>query len=87
MTTKALKAEATGSDVEFEFNGITYTVPASINDQSLDVLEAIEDGRITAAVRAIIGDAQYAVFKSTKPTIGDLNVFFEALQKAAGWGN
>lgn len=84
MTTKAIKAEAQSTYTEVEYDGETYSVPPTM-EWDLDVLEALEDGQIVKAVRALLGEEQYAKFKSTKPTVADLNALFEEIGKAAGF--
>lgn len=81
--TSAAKAEALNEAVTFEYDGETYTVAAS-KDWDLDVLEQYEEGKVAATVKALLGPEQWATFRSTKRTVGDLSDLFEALQKAIG---
>ncbi|GAB1641770.1 hypothetical protein [Krasilnikovia sp. MM14-A1259] len=81
--TAAARAEAIGAPIKFAYDGELYEIPPS-KDWDLDVLEAIDEGRITTAVRLIVGDEQWSVFRSTRRTVGDLNDFFTEAQKAAG---
>lgn len=84
MTTKAIKAEAQSTHTDVEYQGQTYSVPPTM-EWDLDVLEALEDGQIVKAVRALLGEEQYQKFKSTKPTVADLNALFEEIGKSAGF--
>lgn len=84
MATKALKAEAQNTHTDVEFDGQTYSVPPTM-EWDLDVLEALEDGQIVKAVRALLGEEQYGQFKTKKRTVADLNALFEAIGAAAGF--
>lgn len=82
MTTAA-KAEATKKPHPFTFDGESYTVPNTTN-WDLSVIEALEDEKIIAAVRAIVGLEQWAKFKKKTRKVEDLNAFFEKISEAAG---
>jgi hypothetical protein len=87
VSTSAIRSEATGSSVEVEFDGVTYAIPTP-EEWSIDVLEAFEEGKVTAVVKAMIGEDQYASWKSGKSRkVSDLTEFFEVIQKALGLGN
>lgn len=77
------KAEATDADVTFDYDGTTYTIPAT-KDWDLDVLEAYEDGKIAATVKAVLGAKQYATFRSVPRKVSDLADLFQSLQTAVG---
>ena len=72
--------------VTFEYGGASYAV-GSADGWDVEVLEAFEDGKIVTAVRALLGVEQWARFKATKPTVGELNEFFEVAAEALGLGN
>jgi hypothetical protein len=80
------KAEATTGVVSFEFDGDAYEVPTSDN-WDLDVLEAYEDGKIVATVKALVGPAGWATFRAKPRKVSDLDTFFNAIQEALGLGN
>jgi hypothetical protein len=80
------KRDALKTAQPFEFEGETYTAPAS-SEWDLDVLEALEEGRMIAAVKALVGPEQYARFRAKHSKIADLEAFMEALQGAVGAGN
>lgn len=82
MTTPA-KTEATKKTVSFTYEGEKYTIPTT-KEWDLEVIEAIEDEKIVAVVRGILGDAQWATFKSKSRKVADLNDFFSAISKATG---
>ena len=78
-----IAAEALSEAIEFDYKGVTYSIrPAS--EWPFEVLEAFEDGKVAALLRALLGADQYAAFKATKPTMADAGELVEALQRAAG---
>lgn len=82
----AKKNDATGTMHAVEFNGETYDVPPA-EDWDLDVLEAIDESRMTSALRALLGDDQYDKFRLTNKKVRDLGAFFETAGKKVGAGN
>ena len=82
----AVKADVLGTDIAFDFDGDSYTVPPT-SDWDLDVLEAIEDGKMIGAVRSLLGVSQWATFKAKRRTASDAAALYEALQGALGLGN
>ncbi|MFF1812388.1 hypothetical protein ACFVXW_25305 [Streptomyces sp. NPDC058251] len=82
----ATKNDATGTPTPVEFNGDTFLVPPA-DDWDIDVLEAIDDQRMTHALKALLGDDQYATFRKTNRKVADLGKFFEVAGKAVGAGN
>lgn len=82
MTTPA-KTEATKKTVSFTYEGDKYTIPTT-KEWDLEVIEAVEDEKIVAVVRGILGAEQWAAFKSKSRTVDDLNSLFTAISKAAG---
>lgn len=84
MTAK--KNDALGTFHVVEFNGETYAVPPA-DDWDLEVLEAIDESRMTVALRALLGDEQYVKFRATNKKVKDLGAFFTAAGKKVGAGN
>lgn len=82
----AARAEAEGASIEFEYDGETYSIPSHAKAWDVDVLEAVEDGKIATAARALVGADQWRQFKAKRRSVEDLNDFFEAMQKAGGFG-
>ncbi|WP_405560685.1 hypothetical protein [Streptomyces sp. NBC_01180] len=80
------KNDATGATHTVEFNGDTYQVPPA-DDWDLDVLEAIDESHMTTALRALLGDEQYATFRKSNRKVRDLGAFFETAGKVVGAGN
>lgn len=80
-----VEAEATGTDtVEVAYKGVTYAFPASMDDADGDVLEAIDNQKLSHAIRGLLTDDQYKRFKATKPKISDYGALFEAYAKVIG---
>ncbi|WP_030737207.1 hypothetical protein [Streptomyces sp. NRRL S-31] len=82
----ASKNDALGTSTVIEYNGDTYSVPPA-EDWDLDVLEAIDDQRMTHALKALLGDDQYATFRKSNRKVADLGKFFEVAGRAVGAGN
>lgn len=76
-------AEALGDKIPFSARGVDFALTPS-SEWDFEALEAYEEGKIALFLRLILGDAQYAAFKATKPKVADVNEFVEALQKALG---
>ncbi|WP_433434503.1 hypothetical protein [Nonomuraea sp. CA-141351] len=86
MSKTAQRAEADGKPFPVEYNGVTYTVPTPM-EWDADVLDFIEAGRVTAALRLILGDEQYEQFRETKPKLRQAAELVELIGSAAGTGN
>lgn len=80
------KNDATGKPITFEYDGETYEAPPAEN-WDLSVLEAIDDGKLTHAVKALLGAEQYATFRGRHSKVTDLNGLFESMTAAVGSGN
>ena len=80
------KQDVTKQHSTFEYDGETYSVPPA-DDWSLEALEAVDEGKMTTAVRELLGEEQYAKFKSGgRRTVGDLGKLFEAAGEAVNGG-
>lgn len=77
------KSEATKSKITFTFDGDKYQINPT-TEWDVDVLEAVEDGKVVSVVRAILGDKQWETFKVKPRKVEDLNKLFEAISKAVG---
>lgn len=84
--TVSKRADATGEAREVEFNGETYVVPTA-DDWDIGVLEAIDEQRMTHALKALIGEEQYARFRKSNRKVRDLGNFMNAAAKVVGAGN
>ena len=79
----AARAEALGEKIAVTFEGAEYAIlPTS--EWDYEVLEAFEEGRIVAFLRALLGDEQHSRFRATKPKIAAVTLFMEEIQKALG---
>ena len=75
-----LESEATDAPLSFDHRGLTFTVPAPL-DYPLAVLEANTELEI---VRLVLGDAQWAEYTSTSPTVRDFQALVEKVNETAG---
>ena len=75
---EAVEAEALDKPIEIEFDGEVYVIPPPL-DLPLEILEANDE---LTFVRLILGDEQYARFRSKPRKIRDLQRLGEALNKA-----
>ncbi|MFJ9961077.1 hypothetical protein [Streptomyces avermitilis] len=80
------KNDATGEAHEVAFNGETYLVP-SADDWDIDVLEAIDEQRLTHALKALLGDEQYAKFRVGNRKVRDLGEFMRVAGEKVNAGN
>lgn len=63
--------DLTEKPIEFTYDGEEYTFSKDDLDD-VDVIEGFEDGKLVSPVRRILGDKQWATFKSKKRTSQDL---------------
>lgn len=80
------KADTEPVDVSFEFDGYTYTIPTS-EEWDIDVIEYAEDGLMTKALRSLLGEDQYKVFRKDHRTVRDLGRMYDAAGVAVGAPN
>lgn len=88
MTTNSTRksptaAEALAAPIVFDYKGTTYSIPTT-SDWSYEALELFEEGKLTGFLREVLGEAQLATYKATKPRVSDLADFVGELQKALG---
>lgn len=79
----AARAAAQGKKITLTFKGKSYTV-APPEEWDIDTLEKFEDGKVIGATRAVLGERQWAAFKSTSNKIGDVGELMDAIAKATG---
>ena len=85
----AKQAEATHEEDEspktadFEFKGVTYTVPADPLDMPLEV--AYADSEVDV-IEAIVGPDQWLEFRKSRPTMREFGAFADLVLKASGQG-
>lgn len=63
----------------------TYRLPNTLQDWDIDAIEAFEDGRLTPAIRGILGAEQWKAFKATGAKFGDLESISQKIAKAYGF--
>ncbi|QIN93604.1 tail assembly chaperone [Gordonia phage DumpsterDude] len=82
----AVEAEAIGADtITVDYEGHQYTVPASVEDWSIDTLEAAEKGAPTGVLRGVLGDDQYEVFKTRHPKVRNLKEMSQKVANVSGF--
>jgi hypothetical protein len=84
---KAAAAEANGAPVDVEYDGTVYTVPTPMK-WPLEVLDMLEEGKFTRALKAVLGGEQYDAFRAAKArTVEDAMKLWEAISAASGAGS
>lgn len=68
----------------FEYEGVTYEVPADPLDVPMEVALADSEFEI---VEAIVGPEQWVEFRKTRPTIRAFQDFADLVLKAAGYND
>lgn len=81
--TNPVKADADNTEVTFEFKGDTYSVPPQ-SEWLVETLEFLEDGKITWVLRQLLGEDDWARFKSHKPKVPELGDLMTTLSEASG---
>jgi hypothetical protein len=71
--------------VVVQHEGQTYSVPASRDDWPMTAVEALDDGKVTYALRAVLGEKQWKRFKKTQPTVKVMGGLFDGIAKACGF--
>lgn len=77
---------ANNDAVNFEYGDLSFSIPTSEN-WPIDVLENVEDGKLTGALKALLGDDQWDKFKEKYNTVGHLNKLFDAAGEAVNAKN
>jgi len=85
MKSAAERESEAPTEVNVEWRGQEFTIPPTLDDCSLDTLEAFENGKAVAAVRGILGDKAFSSFKRKhKPNVRDFSEFSEVIARAMG---
>lgn len=85
-TKNALKAEASDQNdpIKFEFKGYEYEMPHP-DEWDIEVAEAYEDGKVVTALRHILGDEQWRLYKEReRPKSKDLQAFLDSMFQQTG---
>lgn len=81
----AAQIEAEGVEtVQVEFKGETYTFPAGLEDADGDVLDAIDDQKLSHALHGLLEGGEWARFKASRPRVRDYTDMFGAYAKVIG---
>lgn len=82
---EVLKSEAQDGVITFSFRGRDYTLPANLNEADGDVLEHYENDKPISALKALLGEDQFAAYKAAvKPKVKDHIDFIGEAFKALG---
>jgi len=86
------RAEATGkpanpsTNLTVTWRSTRFTLPTP-DEFPLEALEAEESGKHLTALRLILGDAQYATWRTLATTAGDAEDFSAVVMQELGRGN
>lgn len=87
MSDSPIEIEASGVElVKVDFEGHVYQFPASLEDADGDVIDAVDDQKLSHALRGLMDEADWTAFKATKPKVRDYAALFDAYAKAIGLG-
>ncbi len=78
--------EATDTPTVVVWKSKNYKIVPS-NKWDIEVLEAMEDGKMTYILRNILEGDGYKRFRETKPLASEVAEFFEKIMKAVAPGN
>lgn len=82
-----VEAEASGFDtVKVDYLGRIYEFPASLDDADGDVADAVDDMKLSHALRGLLSTEDWAAFKATKPKVRDYAALFDAYARTIGLG-
>lgn len=65
--------------------GETYKLPASVDDMSIETLNAFEEGRATSAVKGAVGDVAWKRMNASGVKVRDLEDVMSQIAKAYGF--
>lgn len=77
---RAARAEARGEPFVIGFCGQEYQIPPA-RDWPIEATDALSSGALSAALRLLLGEDQYATFMVNKPTVGDVEDLMKAVAK------
>ena len=79
------QVEADGDTiVTVSYQGETYPFPASLEDADGDVLDAVDDQKLSHALQGLMSPEDWRRFKATKPKVKDYAGLFSEYAKAIG---
>jgi hypothetical protein len=65
-----VEAEAVGT-IEVQYDDITLTFPADMDEIDGDVLDALDDQKLSHVLRALLVNGEWERFKATRPKAKD----------------
>lgn len=81
----AVEAEALDFEVvDVEYKDHVYVFPASLDDADGDVVDAIDEMKLSRALRGLLEPSQWADFKKTRPRVKDYGGLFDAYAQKIG---
>lgn len=86
MSNETRKAEAQDAKVGVvKFRGHEFTIPTDYAEWSLDLHEALEDGRNIGFIRAALGAMQWEIVRGMKLKTADIDELAAAAAEAFGF--
>lgn len=83
----AAQTEAEGADtMQVVYKDVTYTFGADPDDLDGAIIEALDDQKLSHALKAMLSDDDWLKFKATKPRVRDYAGLIDAWATAAGHG-
>jgi hypothetical protein len=81
-----IEAEAIATTT-IKWKNFEFTIESDSENLDVDVVEAMEEGKVVAAVRAILGPKQWFEFKKTKPRMSDIGEISDIIAEVYGFAN
>lgn len=72
--------------VTFKYDGDTYAIPPA-EDWDIEILEYAEDEKLTKALRLLLGEDQWLMFRKNHRSVRALGELFDAAGTAVGAPN
>lgn len=72
------------STLAVEFRGLKLSIPASMEEWPIEVMEAFEQEQYVATCRELLGPAQWAAIKTLRLKVKDLHELVEACFSGVG---
>lgn len=76
--------EAEAATVEVKYGDGVYIFPASLDDADGDVIDAIDDQKLSHALRGLLSPGDWRAFKATRPKVRDYAGLFDSFAKTIG---